>query len=38
VPVALVGALWEMLVESSIAYELDLWDQRSGRQSPSTDH
>jgi isochorismate pyruvate lyase len=32
VPVALVGALWEMLVESSIAYELELWDQRSGRQ------
>lgn len=38
VPVALVGALWEMLVESSIAYELELWDQRRADPSPSSDH
>ncbi len=26
VPIALVGALYEILVEGSIAYELDVWD------------
>lgn len=29
VPEALVAALWEMLVESSIAYELALFDRRA---------
>ncbi|OYY64211.1 chorismate mutase [Sphingomonas sp. 28-62-11] len=28
VPDALVGALWEMLVEASIAYEFDAFDRR----------
>jgi isochorismate pyruvate lyase len=27
-PVAIAGDLWERLVEASIAYELDRWDER----------
>lgn len=29
-PAALVGELWELLVEGSIAYELQTWDQTRG--------
>ncbi|MDZ7589061.1 MAG: chorismate mutase [Parasphingorhabdus sp.] len=30
VPVPLVAAMWEMLVETSISYELEKWDQLRG--------
>jgi isochorismate pyruvate lyase len=33
VPVGLVGDFWERLVEASIAYELETWDQVHGGQS-----
>ena len=32
VPVGLVAELWERLVESSIAYEFDAWDDRKSRE------
>ncbi|KPF77606.1 chorismate mutase [alpha proteobacterium AAP81b] len=31
VPAGVAAALWESLVEASIAYELAAWDRRAGR-------